>query len=75
MKAKHGARPIIEHPGPQEGYHVVDPKTMSNRSLRNNFCEPWYGCFQCTSLCGVGKEYMRRVEAGEMVKLREDVAV
>ena len=38
---------------------------MKNKALKNNFCEPWYGCQRCTCLCPWGREYLRREAAGE----------
>lgn len=48
----------------------LDPKTMSNRNLRNHFCEPWFGCDNCDNKCAFGKEYLRRVAAEEIVPLK-----
>lgn len=48
----------------------LDPATMSNSNLRNHFCEPWFGCDNCDYKCAFGKEYLRRVNAGEIMPLR-----
>lgn len=54
-------------------YHILDPEKMSNRSLRNHLCEPWYGCHRCReekSVCPFGAEYLRREAAGEIAPLK-----
>lgn len=54
-------------------YHDPDPRKLSNRSLRDHLCEPWYGCHKCKateSTCVFGDEYLRRVAAGEIAPLQ-----
>lgn len=54
-------------------YRATDPSKMSNNSLRNHLCEPWYGCHKCEDehcVCMIGAEYLRRERAGEIEKLQ-----
>ena len=57
--------------GKIEGYfRNPEPRKMSARSLKNHFCDPWYGCDQCETRCEFGKEYMRRLDAGEIAPMQ-----